>query len=165
MRNSLRYTCTYSLRVYIRASLMQVEWPLIEGKLGEIDEHLLRAEGELKWSSEGLWEYIEATREQVRDLEKRTQKCRDNVEEVERLMSTWKNSPLVTRKDGKQTEPLPHRDEYRAVAQRRSVNWAGRHSSPIMMQGHLMFVSFQLQRDRAGRCPHSRSHERKLGAA
>ena len=98
---------------------MQVEWPLIEEQLGQIDEQLLRAEQELKWSSDGLLEYITEVRDQVHDLEQRTQKCRDNVEEVERLMATWKQVPLVTRKDGKATEPLPHRDEYRAAAQRR----------------------------------------------
>ena len=44
------------------------------------------------------WAYIEETREKVRDFEQRTQKCKDNVTEIQRIMATWKSLPLHERK-------------------------------------------------------------------
>ena len=58
----------------------------------------------------------------MRDLELRTQKCHDNVDEIARLMGTWDNSPLVQRKDGKATEQLPHRTIYRETALKRCAS-------------------------------------------
>ena len=49
----------------------------------------------------GVWEYIEKTRDQVTDLESRVQKSKNNVEEVEKLMSTWSKLPLFERSSEK----------------------------------------------------------------
>ena len=38
---------------------------------------------------------------QVHDLEVRTQKCKDNVSEIQTIMSTWKALPLFERSDVK----------------------------------------------------------------
>ena len=34
----------------------------------------------------------------MRDFEQRTQKCKDNVTEIQRIMATWKSLPLHERK-------------------------------------------------------------------
>ena len=71
------------------------------------------------------WAYIESTRDLVRDLERRTQKCKDNVSEIQKIMATWKDTPLFLRKEGKH-EPLlclDHRENNlnkRLVARRAS---------------------------------------------
>lgn len=57
----------------------------------------------------------------MQDLEKRTQKCRNNADEIVRIMASWNDAPLVTRKDGKSTEHLYDRKDYMAACQRRSV--------------------------------------------
>ena len=49
----------------------------------------------------GIWDYIQSTRDEVIDLESRVQKAKNNVEEVQKLMSTWSKSPLFTRKEEK----------------------------------------------------------------
>ena len=49
----------------------------------------------------GAWEYIEKTRDLVHNLERRAQKCKDNVEEIQKIMATWKTHPLFERKEGK----------------------------------------------------------------
>lgn len=49
----------------------------------------------------GIWEYIQSTRDQVIDLETRVQQAKNNVEEIQKLMSTWSKAPLFTRKEEK----------------------------------------------------------------
>ena len=48
-----------------------------------------------------VWEYIEKTRDQVHDLEVRVQKAKDNVEEIQKIMTTWTKQPLFERKEDK----------------------------------------------------------------
>ena len=49
----------------------------------------------------GVWEYIEATRDMVRDLEERVQLAKFNVEEINKIMSKWYIQPLYQRKEDK----------------------------------------------------------------
>lgn len=85
----------------IRETILEVEFPLIEGQLQEIDVQLEKAEKDLNWNSDGAWEYIQETRDKVHDLEQRVQKTKDNVEQVQKLMATWSKQPLFERKEGK----------------------------------------------------------------
>lgn len=48
-----------------------------------------------------MWEYIEKTRDLVHDLEIRVQKAKDNVEEIQKIMTTWSKQPLFERKEDK----------------------------------------------------------------
>lgn len=85
----------------VRNTILEVEFPLIEGQLQDIDVQLEQAEKSLNWESQGVWEYIEKTRDQITDLEKRVQQAKDNVEEVKTLMATWSKQPLFERKEDK----------------------------------------------------------------
>ena len=49
----------------------------------------------------GVWDYIEQTRDLVRDIESRTQNTKDNVEQIQKIMATWSKLPLFERKEGK----------------------------------------------------------------
>jgi len=85
----------------IRETVLDVEFPLIENQLKEIDEQLEQAEKVLTWNSPGIWEYIEKTRDMVHDLEKRVRQAKNNVETMNNLMTKWSETPLYERKDGK----------------------------------------------------------------
>ena len=50
-----------------------------------------------------IWEYIKTTRAEVHDLENRLHKAKANVEQIQRLMSTWQDVPLYKRSEGKST--------------------------------------------------------------
>ena len=54
-----------ALLLQVRQETLEVEFPLIEGQLDEIDQKLQRALQELNWNSEGAWEYIQETRDKV----------------------------------------------------------------------------------------------------
>lgn len=49
----------------IRETVLEVEFPLIEGQLADIDKQLERAENNLNWNGDGVWEYIQDTRDKV----------------------------------------------------------------------------------------------------
>ena len=51
---------------HVRQNTLEVEFPLIEGQLADIDQQLEKAESSLTWNSDGLDEYIAATCEMVR---------------------------------------------------------------------------------------------------
>lgn len=50
-----------------------------------------------------IWDYIKNTRAEVHDLENRLHKAKANVEQIQRLMSTWQDVPLYKRSEGKST--------------------------------------------------------------
>ncbi|XP_067673689.1 dynein beta chain, ciliary-like [Haliotis asinina] len=85
----------------VRSTVLEVEYPLIEGQLNDIDVQLEQAEKTLNWNGDGIWEYIQETRDKVHDLETRVQKAKDNVEKIQKIMTTWSKNPLFVRKEDK----------------------------------------------------------------
>ena len=78
----------------------------MEGQLRELDGRLERAVSELNWTSEGAWEYIEATRNEVRDLEQRVRKAKENVMAMQQVMAEWCATPLYQRREDKNSTLL-----------------------------------------------------------
>ncbi|KAM8815016.1 dynein axonemal heavy chain 9 [Rhynchonycteris naso] len=81
-------------------TLLEVEFPLVEEELQDIDLRLRAAEQTLNWRTEGVWEYVIQITHRIHDLQQRIQKTKDNVEEIQNIMKTWV-SPMFKRKDGK----------------------------------------------------------------
>jgi len=61
----------------------------------------------------GVWDYIKNVLEKVHDLESRLQRSKDNVDQIQKLMSSWSKTPLFERMEGKHTTllNLADRDE------------------------------------------------------
>lgn len=53
-----------------------------------------------------MWEYIESTRDMVRDLEKRVRLAKANVDTITEIMGQWSEHPLYLRKDEKKDSLL-----------------------------------------------------------
>ncbi len=49
----------------------------------------------------GVWEYIQETRDMVRDLEQRVRLSKANVELMRTIMAGWSRTPLYQRKEDK----------------------------------------------------------------
>uniref|UniRef100_A0A8D2N608 Dynein axonemal heavy chain 17 n=1 Tax=Zonotrichia albicollis TaxID=44394 RepID=A0A8D2N608_ZONAL len=77
-------------------SLLEVEHPLVQGQLQDIDVRLREAEETLTWKTEG---------DDVCDLEQRVQKAKDNVEEIQSIVRSW-GSPMLERRDPKREAVL-----------------------------------------------------------
>ncbi|XP_075759566.1 dynein axonemal heavy chain 9 isoform X2 [Pelodiscus sinensis] len=86
-------------------TVLEVEYPLVQGQLQEIDSRLKEAEETLHWRTEGLWEHMSTVTESIRGLERRSRKAQDNVQEVQSLVRSWA-SPLFERKGGKREAVL-----------------------------------------------------------
>uniref|UniRef100_H2ZKA8 AAA+ ATPase domain-containing protein n=1 Tax=Ciona savignyi TaxID=51511 RepID=H2ZKA8_CIOSA len=102
----------------VRNSVVDVEYPLVEGQLHEIDDVLRQAETQLCWKSEGIWEYIQATRDRVNDLQVRVQKTKMNIEKIEKIMKTWSETPLFERKQSNPAAILNLEDRKDRLAKR-----------------------------------------------
>ena len=95
--NSLDLTVSCYNR--LKSGTAAVEFNLIKEELLEMDQELEKAENEFNWNSEGIWEYIEKLRITLMDLDSRVKKTQFNVDVISKLMQTWKNTPMFTRKE------------------------------------------------------------------
>nr|XP_027209167.1 dynein beta chain, ciliary-like [Penaeus vannamei] len=86
---------------HILTNTNEVEFSLIRKEMEDIDATVLKAEAELTWNSEGVWEYIVALRDTVSDLEIRVQQVQANVRRVDDIMCTWVLKPIFERREGK----------------------------------------------------------------
>ncbi|XP_053528697.1 dynein axonemal heavy chain 9 isoform X1 [Artibeus jamaicensis] len=84
----------------VMKTLLEVEFPLVEKELQNIDLRLRAAEETLNWKTDGVWDYVVEMTDSIHDLEQRIQKTKGNVEEIQSIMKTWV-SPMFKRKDGK----------------------------------------------------------------
>ncbi|KAM5274465.1 dynein axonemal heavy chain 9 isoform 2-T2 [Ctenodactylus gundi] len=84
----------------VMTTLLEVEFPLVEEELHNIDLRLRAAEEALNWKTEGIWDYVIQITGSIQDLEQRIQKTKDNVEEIKSIMKTWV-TPVFKRKNGK----------------------------------------------------------------
>ncbi|XP_064351341.1 dynein axonemal heavy chain 9 [Camelus dromedarius] len=95
----------------VTKTLLEVEFPLVEEELQDIDLRLRAAEETLSWKTEGIWDYVIEITNSIRDLEQRIQKIKDNVEEIQNIMKTWV-TPIFKRKDGKKECLLSMEDQH-----------------------------------------------------
>uniref|UniRef100_A0A8B9MIW9 Dynein axonemal heavy chain 17 n=1 Tax=Accipiter nisus TaxID=211598 RepID=A0A8B9MIW9_9AVES len=90
-------------------TVLEVEYPLIQGQLQGIDLKLKEAEETLNWKMEGVWDHISMVIYGVHDLEQRIQKAKNNVEEIQTIVQSWV-SPIFERKDCKRESLLSLED-------------------------------------------------------
>ncbi|XP_032945882.1 dynein axonemal heavy chain 9 [Rhinolophus ferrumequinum] len=95
----------------VMKTLLEVEFPLVEKELQNIDLGLRAAEETLNWKTEGIWDYVSQITNSIRDLEQRIQKTKDNVEEIQNIMKTWVSSN-IKRKDGRKEGLLSMDDQH-----------------------------------------------------
>ncbi|NXY74435.1 DYH9 protein, partial [Glareola pratincola] len=90
-------------------TVLEVEYPLIQGQLWDIDLKLKEAEETLNWKMEGVWDHISMVMDGVRDLEWKIQKAKNNVEEIQTITRLWA-PPIFERKDCKRESLLSLED-------------------------------------------------------
>ncbi|XP_008564039.1 PREDICTED: dynein heavy chain 9, axonemal-like [Galeopterus variegatus] len=95
----------------VMKTLLEVEFPLVEEELQNIDLCLRAAEETLNWKTEGIWDYVIQITNSIHDLEERIQKTKDNVEEIQNIMKAWV-TPIFKRKDGKRESLLSLDDQH-----------------------------------------------------
>lgn len=86
---------------YIRTGVLDVERPLIETKINEIDSQIEQALSSFSWKSEGVDEYITLIAGTVGDLSNTLQVMKNNIGQIQKILKGWSAAPLIERKDPK----------------------------------------------------------------
>ena len=94
----------------IRTGVLEVEKPLIESKIGEIDGQIEQALNGLTWKSEGVDLYIGVISATVGDLSSTLQVMKNNIGQTQKILKGWSSSPLIERKDPKKCLSLEEKE-------------------------------------------------------
>lgn len=86
----------------------------------------------------GVWEYIQMTRDHVNELESSVHKAKNNIEEINNLMSSWSKTPLFARYENKH-ETLLNLDDRKDRLEKRYAN-----ISDIGTKIHQLLQVYQL---------------------
>lgn len=94
----------------IRTGVLDVEKPLIEGKILAIDAEIERALTSLNWKSDEIEDYINSVSTTVGNLANVLQVSKNNVTLIQKIMKNWVSSPIIERKDGKKMLNLEEKE-------------------------------------------------------
>ncbi|NXM72263.1 DYH9 protein, partial [Serilophus lunatus] len=122
-------------------TVLEVEYPLVQEQLQDIDLKLKEAEETLTWKMEGVWDHISGVVDSVHDLEQRVHKSKDNVEEIQRIVGSWA-SPLLERKDCKRESVLSLEDCQDRLEKRYSlVREAGERIHSLLKENQSLLLA------------------------
>ncbi|KAJ7420209.1 hypothetical protein BTVI_22374 [Pitangus sulphuratus] len=122
-------------------TVLEVEYPLVQGQLQEVDVKLKEAEETLTWKMEGVWDHISGVMEGVHDLEQRLQKAKDNVELIQSIVGSWA-SPILQRKDSKRDSVLSLEDCQDHLEKRYSlVREAGQRIHSLLKENQSLLLA------------------------
>ncbi|KAI8587105.1 dynein heavy chain and region D6 of dynein motor-domain-containing protein [Geranomyces variabilis] len=94
----------------IRTGVLDVERPLIEEKIGQIDQQIEYALTTLNWTSGDIVTYIAEIGNSVGDLSSVLQLMKSNLNQIQKIMKAWSANPLIERKDGKKLLNLEEKE-------------------------------------------------------
>ncbi|OAJ37788.1 hypothetical protein BDEG_21780 [Batrachochytrium dendrobatidis JEL423] len=94
----------------IRSGVLDVERPLIETKIQEIDAQIEQGVSSLNWKSTNIDVYISEISATVGNLSSILQAMKNNMNQISKILKQWSASPLIERKDGKKLLNLEEKD-------------------------------------------------------
>ncbi|XP_062322712.1 dynein axonemal heavy chain 11 isoform X2 [Osmerus eperlanus] len=105
----------------LKQTVLEVEFPLIRAELANLDLELGRAETVLTWQDPDSWNFIQATKHVVQNLQWRVQRTKDNCDAIQTLMKGWSKQALFCRKDNRRDALLQLDDRSDRVSKRYSA--------------------------------------------
>ncbi|KAL1791277.1 dynein heavy chain 11, axonemal [Sigmodon hispidus] len=84
----------------LKQTLLEVEYPLIEGELRAVDEQLKVAASWLTWQDD-FWVYMERVQVATMELELRVAQTQSNVRAIQQTMQAWAEWPLLPRRESR----------------------------------------------------------------
>jgi dynein heavy chain len=94
----------------IRTGVLEVERPLIETKINEIDSQIEQALSSFSWKSDGVDEYITMIGGTVGELSNTLQVMKNNIGQIQKILKGWSAAPLIERKDPKKCLSLDEKE-------------------------------------------------------
>ncbi|KAI8900476.1 dynein heavy chain and region D6 of dynein motor-domain-containing protein [Globomyces pollinis-pini] len=96
--------------------VLDVERPLIQKKVDEIDAQIEVGVTQLNWKSPNIDEYIEQISSTVGNLSSVLQVMKNNMNQIHKMLKQWSANPLIERKDGKKLLNLEEKDAKLAIS-------------------------------------------------
>ncbi|NXW79744.1 DYH9 protein, partial [Hirundo rustica] len=122
-------------------TVLEVEYPLVQRQLQDIDLKLREAEETLTWKMEGVWDRISGVMGDVCDLEQRVQKAKDNVQEIQSVVHSW-GSPIFERRDSKRESVLSLEECQERLERRYSlVRESGQRIHSLVKENQSLFLA------------------------
>nr|KAJ3421855.1 hypothetical protein HK105_002054 [Polyrhizophydium stewartii] len=94
----------------IRTGVLDVERPLIEDKIQQIDAQIEQGVTSLNWKSESIDTYIAEISGTVGNLSSVLQIMKNNLNQITKILKQWSANPLIERKDGKKLLNLEEKE-------------------------------------------------------
>eukprot|EP00842_Homolaphlyctis_polyrhiza_P004027 jgi/Hompol1/4625/HPOL_003762-RA len=94
----------------IRTGVLDVERPLIEDKIKQIDAQIEQGVTSLNWKSENIDAYISEISNTVANLSSILQVMKNNLNQITKILKQWSANPLIERKDGKKLLNLEEKE-------------------------------------------------------
>ncbi|GBG89561.1 hypothetical protein CBR_g49350 [Chara braunii] len=85
----------------ILMSLMEVEKPLVEKKMSNVDAALAKGLQSLNWNSHKIEDYVTEVMSMLKDLSQVLQSLKSNVKRTQSIVDRWATHLLIDRKEGK----------------------------------------------------------------
>lgn len=82
---------------WAQANLLDVERPLVQQQLNDIDAYVEKGILSLNWKSHGIHEFISQSMAMVKETESILQTIKANVLKIEEILKSWNESPLMDR--------------------------------------------------------------------
>ncbi|KAF7661524.1 hypothetical protein LDENG_00258930 [Lucifuga dentata] len=83
----------------LHSTILAVELGLVKDEIDRTRQQLNPALQELTWAQDDLWDYIQTTRDLVKDIANRVKKSKGNVENIQALMGQFSHRAFITRKN------------------------------------------------------------------
>ena len=90
--------------------VIDVERPLIQSKVDQIDAQIEIGVSQLNWKSPNIDQYIEQISATVSLLSSNLQIMKNNLNQISKLVKQWSAAPLIERKDGKKLLNLEEKE-------------------------------------------------------
>ena len=84
---------------WVLENLLEVERPLVQQQLTDIDTYVEKGIKQLNWKSHGINDFIGHSMSQVQETETILKTLKDNVSKVQAILEKWSSNPLMERKD------------------------------------------------------------------
>ena len=83
----------------MQANLLDVERPLVQQQLSDIDAYVEKGILNLNWKSHGIQEFIATSMAMVKETESILKTIKANVVQVEKILQGWNKSPMMDRSE------------------------------------------------------------------
>jgi len=84
---------------WILQNLLDVERPLVQQQLNDMDAYLEKGIKQLNWKSHGISDFIQHSMTQVSETESILKTLKENVTKIQDVLEKWYSNPLMERKD------------------------------------------------------------------